>query len=512
MDVDMNLILNYALVWLALLGTGDDSYTLTVLHTNDTHGRPLAFERDARRVGGIPARKSAVDQIKREEQNVLLLDAGDVCDGMPVSNLNGVEPDFIGMALLGYDAMTVGNHEFSHDLETILGFEELAGFPFLCANLVKEANQVHPFDPYIIIERGGRKIAIIGFITPDLESMVLADRLEQLEVLDPEAVVRDLVPRLRERVDHVIVLSHCGYGYDRNRLARSIAGIDLIVGGHSHTALFTPRRVRNTVVVQAGCHGLFLGKVTLHFEGRDLERFEGGLIPINLEPDEGTQENTQPLRLGPFDEDPEVLARLEPYLKRLSATLMRVVGAVTEPSPAEGEGWLDRPYPNLVADALRWAADADCAIQNTGGVRTRLGPGEVTVNDIVTMLPFDNTVMVVSLEGRTLLEALRHSIFIAEERQRAFGAVAGMEVVIAPPPERDLTVTIGGAPLRAESVYTVAINSYMYQRGDGYVMFGKNKGVKDLGFKYSEALIRFVESRKEVTPAAEGRIRVESRR
>ena len=115
----MHLLLNITLALAALFASGGEEYTLTVLHTNDTHGRPLAFDLDGETAGGLAARKSAVDLMRAAEPNVILLDAGDVCDGMPVSNMNRVEPDFVGMGLVGYDAMAVGNHEFSHDVEGI---------------------------------------------------------------------------------------------------------------------------------------------------------------------------------------------------------------------------------------------------------------------------------------------------------------------------------------------------------------------------------------------------------
>ncbi len=503
----MHFVLNLAILLATLFGVGDEPYSLTVLHTNDTHGRPLAFKHDEGTAGGIAARKTAVDLIRAKTPNLLVLDAGDVCDGMPVSNMNGVEPDFAGMGLVGYDALAVGNHEFSHDVKKILRFEELAGFPFLCANLVRESTGAHPFKPYVIKERGGRTIAVLGLITPELETLTYKSRLKGLKLLDPVETAKEWVPKLREKADHLIVLSHCGYGYDKNALAKNVSGIDLIVGGHSHTPLTRPRRVGDTVIVQAGCHGLFLGRVTLHFKGRSLDRFDGkesGLIPINFTP---KKEKSYRI-LGPFDEDPEVLARLKPYEEKVSALLGRVVGEVTEPAGERKKGWLDRPFPNLVADAIRWKSGADCAIQNTGGVRTRLDPGPVTVNDVLTMLPFDNNVFVVKLRGRTILDVLKHSVFTIEERPRTFGAVSGMEVVIAPRSDKILSVEINGRPLVEEKVYKVAINSYMFQRGDGYVQFADNEGVIDLGFKYSQPLIDFLEERKIVTPAAEGRIRL----
>jgi len=499
----MHLFLNIALALAAFLLPGGEEFTLTVLHTNDTHGRPLAFDVEGETAGGLAARKTAVDLLRSTEPNVLLLDAGDVSDGMPVSNMNRVEPDFVGMKLVGYDAMAVGNHEFSHDVETILGFERIGGFPLLCANLVRASDGTRPFKPHVILERGGRRIAVIGFITPELKRLVFEERIAGLRVRDPAAVARELVPGLREEADHVIALSHCGYGYDKNTLA-AVDGIDLIVGGHSHTNLQRPRKVGNTVVVQAWRHGLFVGKVTLRFEGKKLASFEGGLVPVNWTPEKADRY----LMLGPFEENPEVLARLKPYAEKLADILDRVVGEVAKPAVESKPGWLDRPFSNLAADAMRWAAGADAAIQNTGGVRTPIGPGPVTVGQIKTMLPFMNNVMVVKLKGKVLLEALDHAIFVSEERPRTFGALSGIEVVLSPRSDRIVSVRVAGEPLDEERVYTVAINSYMYQRGDDYAMFLNNEGTEDLGFLYADALVRYLEARKTVTPSAEGRIRV----
>lgn len=510
-EVAMPFLLHLLLLLVSLAGIDDtaagidnEPWTLTVLHTNDTHGRPLAFSYKETMCGGIPARKTAVDRLRADEPNVLLLDAGDVCDGMPVSNMNQAEPDFIGMGLLQYDAMAVGNHEFSHDVKTILEFRKTAGFPFLCANLVRESDSSCPFDPFVMRKIGGRTVAIFGLITGELERLVFEERLKGLKLLDPLETARDLVPRLREKADHVIALTHCGYGFDKNVLAPGVEGIDLIVGGHSHTLLTRPRRIGDTVVAQAGCHGIYLGKVTLQFTGRKLEKADGGLIPINYEP----KNSGNYLMLGPFEVDREVHTRLSPYAEELEELLGRVVGTVEKPDVERRKGWLDRPYSNLVADGMRWSAGADCAIQNTGGVRTTLGPGSVTVGEIITMLPFNNNVMVAPLKGSTLLEALDHSIFVVEERPRTFGALSGLEVLISPRSDKIVSVRVAGEDLDPERTYRVAINSFMFHKGDGYTMFGRDGDVEDLGFKYSDSLIRYLEAKSRVTPTADGRIRV----
>jgi len=500
------LCLVFCLVlWLTAIGAGgDEPFSLTVLHTNDTHGRPLAFKRSGTLVGGMAARKAAVDALRERHGDLLLVDAGDVCDGMPVSNLHRTEPDFVGMNLIGYDAMAVGNHEFSHDLERILELERMAGFPFVCANVKKKTTGVYPFKPYVIVERQGRRIALLGLVTGYLKKMVISERVAGLELIDPLDAAKEWVPLLRTKADHVIVLSHCGYGYDRNVLARGVDGIDLIVGGHSHSVLPAPERVGDTVVVQAGKHGLFLGVVTLHFAGKELERAEGGLLPINFSP--GDRE--QYLDIGPLKEDADLLARLQPYRERLSGLLGRVVGSVTAPRDRVEEGWRDSPWGNLAADAMRWAAGADCAITNMGGVRTELGPGEVTVEDVVSMLPFDNTVINVDLKGTVLLDLLEHAVFVREERRRASGALSGIEVVLNRRSDGILSVEVAGAPLSEKKTYTVAVNSFMFQGGDGFGMLSKNEGFYDLGFKYSDALVRYLEEKKKVTPASEGRIRI----
>lgn len=496
-------------LWLAAFCPGgDEPYSLTVLHTNDTHGRPLAFKRGGTLVGGMAARKSAIDRLRERHGELLLVDAGDVCDGMPVSNLNKTEPDFVGMNLLGYDAMAVGNHEFSHDLDRILELERIAGFPFLCANVVDKETGAHPFKPYVILEQGERRIALLGLVTGYLKKMTITERLAALELLDPLEVARKWIPILTGKADHIIVLSHCGYGFDINVLARKVEGIDLIVGGHSHSILVKPERVGDTVVVQAGKHGLFLGLVTLHFVGEELDRVEGGLLPINFTP--GDRE--QYLDIGPLKDDAPFLARLEPYRSRLSGLLGRVVGSVAAPRAEREKGWLDSPWGNLAADAMCWAAGADCAITNMGGIRTELGPGDVTVEDVVSMLPFDNNVIVVELKGAVLLEALDHAVFVREERPRASGALSGIEVVLTPGSDEIGSVTVAGAPLSETKIYRVAVSSFMFQGGDDFGMLASNEGFDDLGFKYSDALVRYLEEKKKVTPASEGRIRISGKK
>lgn len=256
---------------------------VTILYTNDTHARIDPFPPNAVEyagLGGISRRAALIKRIRNQSPYNLLLDAGDVFHGTPWFNLYGGEKDFELMSMMGYDAMCLGNHEFDNGLDGFAEVAEAADFPILCANYRVKATPMNPFvRQFIVREKGGIRFGIFG-LGIRLRGLVQPHLFESVRYANPVSWAERITQHLKEqyRCDYIICLSHLGYHYDdENRiddrkLASQINGIDLIIGGHTHTFLDNPETVQapgghRTLITQAGHSGIKLGRIDLHVNG-----------------------------------------------------------------------------------------------------------------------------------------------------------------------------------------------------------------------------------------------------
>lgn len=264
---------------------------LTILHTNDVHSRIEPFPMDGSRnqgLGGVARRAALIKQIRAQEKNVLLLDAGDIFQGTPYFNLYGGEVEMKLMSAMGYDAATMGNHDFDNGLEGFYKQLPHAKFPILCSNydfsntLLKGATE-----PLRIFKKNGLKIGLFG-IGIELKGLVEQKNYGDTIYLDPIAKANEMASLLRNDMDCdlVICLSHLGYKYTSTKvsdqlLAKNTSNIDLIIGGHTHTFMSQPEDVTNlsgsiTSINQVGFAGINLGRVDYYFERYNGKRIKTG--------------------------------------------------------------------------------------------------------------------------------------------------------------------------------------------------------------------------------------------
>jgi 5'-nucleotidase len=256
---------------------------IIILHTNDIHSRLEPYPNDGGRnanQGGMTKLSTIVGLIRREEENILLLDAGDIFQGTPYFNFYGGELELKLMSSMGFNASTLGNHEFDNGLRGIYDQLPHADFPFLVSNydfsktILKEA-----FQPYKTFNKAGIKVGVFG-LGIQLEGLVGKKNFEQTKYLDPVSTARETVSELRsKKCDLIICLSHLGYSYksekiDDLKLAGQVDGIDLIIGGHTHTFLDSPTRVKSkggyeTLINQVGTGALRLGMIEFEFKGKN---------------------------------------------------------------------------------------------------------------------------------------------------------------------------------------------------------------------------------------------------
>ncbi|MFD2786539.1 bifunctional metallophosphatase/5'-nucleotidase [Hymenobacter rubripertinctus] len=254
---------------------------LTILHTNDMHSRIEPFPENAAQwagMGGMARRAALIEQVRRQESNVLLLDSGDIWQGTPYFNFFQGELEYKLMSQMAYDASTLGNHDFDNGLEGLQKQLPHATFPFLIANYdFTDTLLAGKFQPYKVFEKQGIRVGVFG-LGIEMAGLVADKNFGATKYLDPVAAANAMVAKLRgaEKCDLVICLSHLGYKYesakiDDRKLAAQVSGIDLILGGHTHTFLEAPDSVASpngqaTLINQVGWSGINLGRLDYSFE------------------------------------------------------------------------------------------------------------------------------------------------------------------------------------------------------------------------------------------------------
>ena len=484
----------------------DKTYTITILHTNDHHGR---FWQNQDGEYGMAARKTVIDSIRAEVSEAggysLLLDGGDVNTGVPESDLQDAVPDFKGMNLLGYDAMAVGNHEFDKSPAVLAMQRKLAVFPMLSANIYLDGERL--FDPYKLFNLGGVRVAVMGLTTEDTYKLGNPDNMRGIEFRNPIQEAANVVPELQGKADVVIAATHMGHYEDGRHgiqapgdveMARAVNGLDLVVGGHTQNpscmraenvmdnayvpgTACQPDRQNGTWIVQAHEWGKYVGRADFQYRNGAFTLVKYALIPINLK-------NT-----AAITENPDMLALLKPYQNFGQQKLMVNVG--TSDGVFEG----DRAYVRkratnlgmLIGQAMMDKTRADFAVVNSGGVRDSLPNGAITYKDILQVQPFGNTLCTLKLTGREVLEYLSVAAKMTPGAG-GFAHLSGVELIMAN--GALLQARIGGAFVDTAKSYTMAINSFMAVGGDGYPVFSAHPNFVNTGFVDADVLRGYIAS------------------
>lgn len=500
--------MTYFLLVAAGVAVAAPATTVRVLHVNDFHGfaEPYKPYGESTPWGGAAWLASRVAAL-RSEKPTLLLAAGDMIQGNNWANLSQGESVIALMNLMQFDAMTVGNHEFDFGQEVLKRRVFEAGFPVLAANV----EGIPSLPLYTLREVGGVKVAIVGVVTADTPVSTHPRNVVGLRFTPPSDTLAFLAPELRKWADVVIGLTHVGFVEDR-RLAAKVAGLDLLIGGHSHTRVDSPPPVGGAVIAQAWEHGKTLGVVDITVEHGKVTGVVGRLEEIR--PDLGSP-------------DPAVAALVEKYQKKVDVILEGEVGVTTVPLDGENVRKRETNLGNLVADIMRSTSGADAALINGGGIRASIPQGAILVKHLYTTLPFDNYIVAVRLTGKQIRQALEHGVARVELGAGAFPQVSGISFTYnpsAPAGSRVQEVSVGGRPLDPGKEYAVATNDFLAAGGDGYSAFGdaiKSSGdyavvggmMKGEKLVYSDAgrwlrdvVIDALKERKAIGPGVEGRI------
>ncbi|WP_339636976.1 bifunctional metallophosphatase/5'-nucleotidase [uncultured Sulfitobacter sp.] len=500
-------------------GMAAAEYNLTILHTNDFHARfepiskydgPCGAEDNTAGecFGGSARLMTAIAEARERAGNSILVDGGDQFQGtLFYTQYKGTLAAEM-MNQMGYDAMTVGNHEFDDGPEVLRGFMDAVEFPVLMSNadVSGEPLLADKLAKSTVIEKGGEKIGLIG-LTPE-DTHELASPGDNVTFSDPVAAVQGEVDLLIAKgVNKIIVLSHSGYGVDQ-KVAAETTGVDVIVGGHTNTLLSNtneraegpyPTMVGETAIVQAYAYGKFLGELNVTFDD------VGNIIKAEGEP---------LIMDAAVTEDQPTVDRIAEAAKPLEEIRNRVVAETAE--AIDGERGNCRAQEcsmgNLVADAMLDRVKdqgIDVAIANSGGLRASIDAGEVTMGEVLTVLPFQNTLSTFQVTGAQLIEALENGVSQHEEGAGRFPQVAGMSFAFDPKAEagsRISDVMVAGEPIDLEKTYGAVSNNYVRNGGDGYAMFKDAANAYDYGPDLADVTAEYLAKDGTYKPYTDGRI------
>jgi 5'-nucleotidase / UDP-sugar diphosphatase len=509
---------------------------LTVLHTNDHHGR---FWPNSDGEYGLAARKTLIDKVRAEVKaaggEVLLLDGGDINTGVPESDLQDAEPDFKGMNLLGYDAAAIGNHEFDKPLAVLDKQIKWSKFPLLAANIYDKSTGTRLFEPYRIFERGGYKIAVMGLTTDDTSKMVVQSNVANVEFRKPADEAAKLMPELRSKADMVIAATHMGHYTDGKsgvnapgdvEMARAMPpgrGLDLIVGGHSQNPVCmaaenkrndayvpgqpcAPDKQNGAWIVQAHEWGKYVGRADFVIDGSGkIELVKYQLLPVNLK----QRVSGQPPKLygEAIAEDGPVREFLKPFQDNGAARLTLPVGETV--GVFDGDRSRVRMQPTnlgvMIARSMMERTGADLAIMNAGGVRDSLPEGKVTYRDVLKVQPFGNQLSLVRLSGAELMKYLEAAAKMTPG-SGAFPQTVGVQMVIEGGVLKEARVQ--GKPIEPQREYRLALNNFTAGGGDGYPKLSDHPGHVNTGLLDADVMRAFITAGSplkaaDFTPAAD---------
>ncbi|MBP0482585.1 bifunctional metallophosphatase/5'-nucleotidase [Sagittula salina] len=504
-----------------IAGAAQADYSLTILHTNDFHARfePIskydsgcsADDNTAGECFGGSARlQTAITEAKARTNNHILVDGGDQFQGTLFYTYYKGKLAAEMMNQMGYDAMTVGNHEFDDGPEVLRGFMDALNFPILMSNadVSGEPLLADVLMKSTVIEKGGEKIGLIGLTPQDTDE--LASPGKNIIFTDPSEAVQAEVDKLAEEgVNKIIVLSHSGLNVDK-AVAEKTTGVDVIVGGHDNSLLSNtiegakgpyPVMVGDTAIVQAYAYGKFLGELNVTFddEGKVVEaKGEPILLDANVAEEEGTKARIT-----------EAAAPLDEIRNKVVAETSEAIEGSRDVCRA-----MECPMGNLVADAMLDRVKdqgIDVAIANGGGLRASIDAGEVTMGEVLTVLPFQNTLSTFQVKGAVIKEALENGVSQIEDGGGRFPQVAGMTFAVDPSAEvgsRVSDVMIGGEALDPEKIYGAVSNNYVRNGGDGYKMFVEAENAYDFGPDLADVTAEYLAAQGPYKPYTDGRIKM----
>ena len=455
------------LVWLPNAAYANGTGELVVFHTNDMHARILKGDDNGSSIG-LAEIAAAVKSVRAKNPATLWLDAGDTLHGMPRINVSKGENIIPLLNQSGMNVLVPGNHDFNYGFRQLVNLSKKLNFPVLSANTVYKSNHKNAFASYKIYKLAdGIKVGVFGLTTPEAAFKTSPSNVTEVEFLNPVDKSRKMIKKLRPKCDVVIAVMHMGVDasseFTSERIARETDGIDLIVDGHSHTALPDGLIVKNTLIVQTGWHEYKLGEVKIDIKDHRITGKKAQLLDAD---------KVQELAPVPDPVISKTLADMEAANEKLfgevvahSECALTSKRLIVRRKEAE--------LGNLCADAFRWRTGADIAVINGGGMRADLPEGDVTRGACLAIFPFGNTVQMAEVKGAVVREMLEHSVYGYPVSFGGFLDVSGVTFTFDATKsvgERIVEVKVNGELLDDNKTYTLASNDFLFSGGDDYEM------------------------------------------
>lgn len=513
----------------------DKTFNLSIMHTNDSHAR----------LDNVAKKVTAVKEVRAAKPHALLLDAGDVFSGSLYFNQFKGQADLEFMNLLDYDLMTFGNHEFDlgsspEGHQALANFVKNADFPFVSSNVnfSKDPLLKPLFKGYAVKPKDGSIYSsVVKKVNGEYVGFIGLTTEETADISSPENIVFENYIKEASKevkllqllgVNKIVAITHLGFddnpAYDNDlELAKHVDGIDVIVGGHSHTQLNTPVVVSSdekgktknpTVIVQAYQYNDFLGTLDVTFDKKGKVISQAGQL----------------IKVADKAVDPEAAQLLTKYSSKIDEIKNTPTGGIAEvelAAPRTNDVGIsvrnsEVPLGNLITDGMLdkakdYNSNVVMAFQNGGGIRATINQGEITYGDVLTTLPFGNTLATMKLTGAEIKQALEHSVKDAPKEHGGFLHVSGMKFTYDSTKaagSRVVTMDVKNADgtftaINPTQEYVIATNAFTAKGGDGFTVFktAYDQGrVTDLGASDWENLRDYVAELVNVNPVVEGRI------
>ena len=475
--------------------------SLVIIHWNDFHAQNIPFEVSSssdrtakRKVGGSAVMAGYLREFRKTSPNMLAVSGGDEFQGTPISNFTSGRSQVEILNVIKPDAVVLGNHEFDYGTDSLRANLKRAEYPIICSNVVETRDNSTFGLPFVIKKLGNIKVGILGITSPVLYALTLKKNLTGVRLRDLDSSLESSLSELKKQ-DHpnlIVLLSHEGVD-DDSVLALRHPEINVIIGAHDHRALFNPKKIRNSIIVEAGSKGQYLGRLalTVDLKGDSVTQFTDKLIEV-------TGEGIQP--------DSVVAAMVNANEVIVNKGLSEVIGELQTPWTKSDYGAYESNLGNYESDAFRTASgiEADIAFVNTAGIRKNLAAGPIMVRDIWEINPFGNTIVSFTVRGDTLRQMM------AWQAGKPSLQVSGVKYSFRKldGPHADLlSLEVDGKPVDDTKHYRIVTNNYVGEHFRTYFGFDPARvTITDTGLIDRDVVIDAVKRQKVITSPIEGRI------
>ena len=505
-------LLPVLVILLALSALAAEPRQVTILYSNDFHAAVAPMKAtwlvDQPMIGGAKAFAGWVGMLRRNEPNPFLFDSGDLYTGQAISSITKGQALIDIFKAIGFDAVCLGNHEFDYGVEGAAAYQNQEPFPVLAANLFYRDGGKPFAKPYAIVEHNGIKIGVIGIFGVDAVPSTGPAIWKTLEARDPLPILRELIPTLRKQVNLIVVLAHQGetgpmqsdaeahpevqreFNADKATV-EAVPGIDVFIGGHAHRGIEIPWVSPKTgsIVVQTYGRGTTVGVLKLTIDERNkVTAHDGSLVRVTP---------------GVFPTPPGVERVIDKWIATADQAGKEKFGTIASPLVRNYDG--ESQLGDLITDAMLWRSHADIAFENAGGIRGDLGVGNVTRYDLISVMPFINTLTTIKLTGKQVQDILEQSLTLKVGMMQVGGIKVTYDLS-KPEYHRVISVVVGEKPLDADRTYTVVTNSFISGGGDHYTTFLSGKDLNDTGENLVDAVVEYVRQAGQVAVPQSGRL------